>query len=229
MLNDKLRAWFQKPEDRSAFPPPGNSRLRMEGRKVKPPAPEVRTSRGLDQFLANIRDLVGLNILDLAGANQENISFLTDLGHRVYSLDLAKAIEVTFGSEPAGQANAKALQEFLDDNFNYQADTFDGVLLWDSLQYMSPALLNGTLDRLYNAMTPKGSLLAFFNADERAQEVPSYAFRILDPHNISLTPRGMRTPGQTYNNRNIEKAFTKFESVKLFLTKDSLREVVVRR
>ena len=227
-ITDKVRSWFERPGDHDAFPPPGLSSPRME-RKMKPTAPEIRNSRGLEQFVANLRDLMGLNILDLAGANQENISFLTNLGHRVYSMDLPKAIENAFGTEPAGQATARAQQDFLDEHFNYLPDTFDGVLLWDSLQYMSPSLLQGTIDRIHHVTTPKASLLAFFNADERALEVPSYAFRILDPQTVSLTLRGMRVPGQTYNNRNIEKAFGRFDSVKLFLTKDNLREVVVRR
>jgi hypothetical protein len=44
-----------------------------------------------------------------------------------------------------------------------------------------------------------------------------------------LAERGMRASGQVFNNRNLEKLFGRFESVKFFLTKDSLREVIVRR
>ena len=40
--------------------------------------------------------------------------------------------------------------------------------------------------------------------------------------------RGMRTSGQIFNNRSLEKLFGKFESVKFFLTRDNLREVIVR-
>jgi hypothetical protein len=32
-----------------------------------------------------------------------------------------------------------------------------------------------------------------------------------------------------FNNRSLEKLFGKFESVKFFLTRDNLREVIVRR
>ena len=46
---------------------------------------------------------------------------------------------------------------------------------------------------------------------------------------IVLTERGIRPAGQVFNNRNLEKLFGKFESVKFFLTRESLREVIVRR
>ncbi len=102
-------------------------------------------------------------------------------------------------------------------------------MLWDSLQFMSPALLAATVERLYDVMRPKSYLLAFFTASERATEVPSYAFRIVDNKTIHLTERGMRPTGQVFNNRNLEKLFGKFASVKFFLTRENLREIIVRR
>ena len=55
------------------------------------------------------------------------------------------------------------------------------------------------------------------------------AFRIADNKTIVLSERGVRPAGQVFNNRNLEKLFGKFESVKFFLTRESLREVIVRR
>jgi hypothetical protein len=103
------------------------------------------------------------------------------------------------------------------------------VLLWDSLQFLSPALLNAVVERLYDLMKPSACLLAFFTAKEHATEAPSYAFRILDNKTILLSTRGHRPSGQVFNNRNLEKLFGKFDSVKFFLTRESLREVIVRR
>jgi hypothetical protein len=103
------------------------------------------------------------------------------------------------------------------------------VLLWDSLQFMSPALLNATVERLYDVMRPISYLLAFFTATERVSQAPSHAFRIADNKTITLTERGTRPAGQVFNNRNLEKLFGKFESVKFFLTRENLREVIVRR
>ena len=46
---------------------------------------------------------------------------------------------------------------------------------------------------------------------------------------LLIADRGIRSSGQVYNNRNLEKLFGKFESVKFFLTKENLREVIVKR
>lgn len=189
----------------------------------------ARQSRGLEQFFFNIRDVVGLSILDCAGANQENVNFLVDLGHKIYSQDLVRNLDEAFGLDPSEQTNVSRIDYFLRQNFDYPVDTFDGVLLWDSLQFMSPALLNAVVERLYSVMKPNAYLLAFFTAKEHATEVPSYAFRILDNKTIVLTDRGPRPSGQVFNNRNLEKLFGKFDSVKFFLTRESLREVIVRR
>jgi len=186
-------------------------------------------SRGLEQFFFDIRDVVGLSILDLAGANQDNINFLTNLGHKIYSQDIVRSIDEAFGQVPAEQTNAARIEAFLKNNFDYPPDTFDGVLLWDSLQFMGPALLSATVERLSEVMRPKSYLLAFFTANDKVFEVQSYAFRLVDHKTILLTERGMRPSGQVFNNRNLERLFGKFESVKFFLTRESLREVIVRR
>jgi hypothetical protein len=191
--------------------------------------PVSRQSRGLEQFFFNIRDVVGLSILDLSGATQENIDFLTNLGHKLYSQDIMRSMDDAFGPDPAEQTNPSRIDYFLRTNFDYQPDTFDGALLWDSLQFMGPALLNATVERLYEVMRPKSYLLAFFTANERATEVMSHSFRIGDNKTIVLTERGPRPTAQVFNNRNLEKLFGKFESVKFFLTRESLREVIVRR
>jgi hypothetical protein len=190
---------------------------------------QTRQSRGLEQFFFNIRDIVGLSILDCAGANQDNIDFLINLGHKVYSQDLVRNLDDAFGRDPAEQTNPSRIEYFLKQNFEYPPEALDGVLLWDSLQFMSPALLNATVERLYDVMRPKAYLLAFFTATERATQVPSHAFRIADNKTIVLAERDVRNAGQVFNNRNLEKLFGKFESVKFFLTRESLREVIVRR
>jgi hypothetical protein len=200
--------------------------LRKAGKR-EPPA--TRQSRGLEQFFFSIRDVIGLSVLDCAGANQDNIDFLIDLGHKVYTQDLVRSIDEAFGIDLAEQVNASRIEYFLKQNFDYPSSTFDGVLMWDSLQFMSPALLNATVERLYDVMRPNAYLLAFFTAEERAVNVPSYSFRIGDNKTVVVTDRGMRPAGQVFNNRNLERLFGKFESVKFFLTRENLREIIVRR
>jgi hypothetical protein len=238
MLPERLRSFFRKESEpvshgsHSAGPVSSARSSVSSGLSKKSGKKELastRQSRGLEQFFFNIRDVVGLSILDCAGANQDNINFLTNLGHKVYSQDLVRNLDEAFGRDPAEQANPSRIEYFLRQNFDYPPDTLEGVLLWDSLQFMSPALLNATLERLYEVMRPKSYLLAFFTATERATEVPAHSFRIADSKTLMLSERDIRQAGQVFNNRNLEKLFGKFESVKFFLTRESLREVIVRR
>ncbi len=234
MLTDKLRAIFQKSgqpggEDKAQglYRVQGPGSLSRHAQKQA--APEARSSRGLEQFFFNLRGSVGLTILDLAVPNQDNISFLTNLGHKLYTADLIGCLDDAFGQNPADQLNSGRIEYFLRNILDYPPDTFDAVLLWDGLQFMGPALLAATIERLHEIMRPDAYLLAFVTSNEKVTEVPAHTFRIVDNKNILIIERGMRVSGQVFNNRNIEKLFGKFQSVKFFLTRESLREVIVRR
>ena len=191
---------------------------------------ETRPSRGLDQFFGSFRDQTGLSILDLGGAHQENINFITSLGHKFYSEDFLRIFQETFGEDIADQSNPGRIDYFLRRSLEYPDEQFDGVLAWDALEYMEPALLVATADRLLRILKPKGYLLAIFHSAERKQMVPCYSFRIQDLRTLQVSRQGQRNASQQlFNNRSLEKLFQKFESVKFFLARDSLREVIARK
>ena len=195
-------------------------------------AASTRTSNGLDQFFGSIQDERNLSILDFAGASQANVSFITTLGHRIFSNDILHTLDEAFGSEGdfvANQADPRKADYFLRESLDFSESSFDGALVWDTLQFLAPPLLQETVDRLYHVLRPQAALLAFFHAEEKANMVPLYNYRIVESKTLSLTPRGERKPAQYFNNRSLEKLFQKFHSVKFFLTRDHLREVIVRR
>ena len=226
-----LRSIFQR--ESSPGPNPGPWQTPQPSPALRKPLARAtqltRHSRGVEQFFSDIRGVVGLSVLDFAGASQENIDFLTSLGHKIYTQDMVRTLDDAFGANPGDQTNPGRIDYFLKSNFDYPADTFGGALLWDAFQFMGPALLGATVERLYDVMQPKSYILAFFNSNEKAPLVPSYNFRLLDNKTIQLSDRGMRPSGQVFNNRSLERLFGKFESVKFFLTRDSLREVIIRR
>jgi hypothetical protein len=230
-LQEKFRSIFNKGSE-TPVPARAQSNLSPNLAFLKPARkdpPSTRPSRGLEQFFFNLHGQVGLSILDLAGASQQNIDFLTSLGHKVYSANVGYSMEECFGSDPSGQTNPGRIEYFLRSNFDYPPGTFDGVLMWDAMQFMGPALLNATVERLADIMRPKSYLLAFFTVNDKVQEVSSYSFRIQDDKTLMVSDRGVRSTGHVFNNRSLEKLFSKFESVKFFLTRDNLREVIVRR
>ncbi len=194
--------------------------------------PQTRSSHGLEQFFSSIQGQENLSLLDFSGASQANVSFITSLGHKIYSNDVLRTMEEAFGGPGdfvAHQSDPERAARFLHESLDFPDLTFDGALLWDTLQFLAPPLLEEAVDRLHRILRPQSSLLAFFHAEEKTDSAPLYTYRIVESKIMSLTPRGERRPAHYFNNRSLEKLFQKFASVKFFLTRDHLREVIVRR
>jgi hypothetical protein len=190
----------------------------------------TRPSRGLEEFFTYIRGQSGLTILDLGGATQQNVNFITNLGHRLYSEDFLRILRETFGEDggPDQQSNPGQIEYFLRQALDYPEGQFDGVLVWDVLEYLSPALLAAVIERLHKIVRPKSYLLAFFHSDDKLDSVPYYTFRIQEVNALQVAQHGARRPAQLFNNRSLEKLFTQFDSVKFFLTRERLREVIIK-
>jgi SAM-dependent methyltransferase len=203
----------------------------MGGRSVDYGPESTRQSRGLEQVLQSLTEVEGLSILDLGGASQANINYITNLGHRLCAEDVLMSVDALVNHEEyrANPGDPHLIAEFLEQCFDFPDEHFGGALLWDSLQYLPPPLLEAVIQRLHRVMRPSGWLLTFFSADDHAATVPSYSYRIADPKTLLLHPRGARKPAQYFNNRALERLFQGFGSIKFFLTRDSLREVIVRR
>ncbi len=235
MLSDRLKSMWrgQRDEGAVASSKASNPRPSVPSLRHQPPAQaSTRQSRGLEEFFAYIRGQSGLTILDLGGATQQNVSFITDLGHRIYSENFVQILAETFGGEgadgAADQSNPGRIDYFLRQALEYPESHFDGVLIWDVLEYLEPALLSAVVERLRRIVRPKSYMLAFFHSDNKLEAVPCYTFRIQEVNLLQVTQQGGRQPAQLFNNRSLEKLFGGFESVKFFLTRERLREVIVK-
>lgn len=172
-----------------------------------------------------------LSILDMSGASQANISFITGLGHRISSDDIIGTMEQCFrdGDFFESQQTASNAQRFLDQCLTFPDAQFDGALVWDTLQFLTGQVLEQAVAQLLRVMRPGGLILAFFHADEKATKIPLYNYRVQDQKTLLLVPRGGYQRVQYYNNRALERMFERAGSLKFFLTRDHLREVIVRR
>jgi len=189
----------------------------------------TRPSRGLQEFFSYIRGQSGLTILDLGGATQQNVNFITNLGHRLYSEDFLRILNDTFGTDDTvDQSNPGRIEYFLRQALDYPEAHFDGVLVWDVFEYLEPTLLNAVVERMQKIVRPKSYMLAFFHSDDKLTAVPFYNFRIQEVNVLQVGQQGRRRPAQLFNNRSLEKLFGQFESVKLFLTREQLREVIIK-
>ncbi len=189
-----------------------------------------RHSSGFEQFSAMLQSSGNLAILDMSGASQANISFITGFGHRISSDDILGTMEQCFGDDfLENQKVASKAQRFMDQTLTFPDQSFDGALVWDTLQFLATPLLDQVVAQLLRVMRPGGLMLVFFRADERTNRIPTYNYRIEDHRTLFVSPRGGYQTVQFFHNRLLERLFQNAGSVKFFLTRDHLRELIVRR
>ncbi len=141
-----------------------------------------RPSRGLEEFFKYIRDTSGLTILDLGVATQQNVSFITNLGHRLYAADFLQILNETFGlDDTVDQSNPGQIEYFLKQALDYPEGHFDAVLIWDVLEYLAPALLTAVVERLHQIVRPQGLHAGVFSRGRQAGSGPFLYF----PHSAT--------------------------------------------
>jgi hypothetical protein len=191
----------------------------------------ARKSHALEGVSAFLRSHPAGRVLDFGGLNQQNLDYLTGLGHRLYSEDLLLAFDGHFSGDDllASQMDILRLTRFLDETIDRAKGSAQVALLWDTLQFLPAQATEAVLDRLHRVLAPEGVLLAFFHADAPGRSPAPQSCRILDDSHILFRPRPARPAVRGYNPRTIEKCFQHFSSVKFYLSRENLQEVLVRR
>ncbi len=179
-----------------------------------------------------------LCVLDLGSTSANNIRFLTAKGHKNYSEDLLQASldPVILAKNDEGKLVPDD-KKFLDENLTYSSGLFDVVLCWNLPDYMEESLVKPTIDRLWSVMKPGGLLLVFFHTRDAGPDAPCYRFHItgtdmLEMQEVRLAVKGDKQNPRlqrVFNNRNIENLFRDFASIKFFLARDAIREVLLVR
>jgi hypothetical protein len=232
LLAEKFLNLF-RPAGAPALNGSGLAGPRLPQRAVTSRSPQLaaldRTSNGLRQFFENLRSEERLRILDLGGASQANVNFIAVRGHKLYTEDLLTTIHRMDAAARQAPAGDGLVARFLEENLNFGAEHFDGVLVWDTLEFLDDELLAAALGRLQATLKPGGTLLTFFHTSGKGEPVPVYRYEIRDPQTLHLEPRFWRPLPRAFNNRHLERLFGSFNSVKFFLAKDGLREVIVTR
>ena len=191
----------------------------------------TRQSSALDQFFQAFHGQAGLMILDLGVSNQENTDYFNEMGHKLRYDNFVRSLDESFGDGDfyGNQDDEDRIELFQAKVLNFDDDSLDGILVWDSLQYLSPALLEGAVSQMHSILHKGGQLMTVFHSNEKLVEVPSYSYRIQGHNRVKLVARKHRKPAQCFSTRSLEKLFRNFAQVKFFLIQDSLREMIVRK
>jgi hypothetical protein len=207
-----------------------------EPREGAQPQPKIRRrSSGLGEFTRTVRMQDGLCILDLGSTSPANISYLTNLGHKLYTEDL-----LTAAYDPSLRAKrdgGTVLDEarFMRENLAYEGPLFDAVLCWDVPDYLPESLVKPVIDRIAALTKPSGLLLGFFHTRDSGVDAPHYRYHLAGDDVLDLQAAPHRRDGEpvrlqrVFNNRHIENLFRDYGSIKFFLARDNIREVLVVR
>jgi len=193
-------------------------------------APILRRSNGLREFWSGIETAERDGILDLGSASQSNLSFITSRGFKLYAEDLF-CVALRPAPPPNGNGKPQFSEEerFFHENLNYSQGQFTGILCWDIFDFLPEPLIKPIVDNLYHFLKPGGNLLAFFHTGSPGEEVPLCQYRISAGDTLEVTAVTAGKLRRNFNNRAIENLFRQFSSLKFYLSRDKLREVIIVR
>ena len=209
----------------------------------------IRRSSSLGELSRIWQTETPLCILDLGSTSASNIRFFTERSHKIYSEDLLVAsTDPNLATKDEQGNRILDSRRFLTDNLVYPAAHFDVVLCWNLPDYLDESLVRPVMGRLWSVLKPGGMMMAFFHTKDAGPDSPCYRFHIVGKDMLEMQPIVLRREtrrGPTgavhtavsegfrlqrvFNNRHIETLFRDFASIKFFLARDNVREVLVVR
>jgi SAM-dependent methyltransferase len=209
---------------------------------AKPQDRLTRRSSAIAELARLLKAEETICVLDIGATSASNIRFFTERGHKIYSQDLLEAsIDPSLLTRDEQGQQVVDSKAFVEQNLNYPNARFDLVLCWNLPDYMDENLVKPVVARLWSMMKPGGMLLAFFHTREAGPDAPYYRYHLtgtdlLEMHALNAKRDGRKehsakkvTLQRVFNNRHIENLFRDFSSIKFFLSRDNIREVLVVR
>jgi hypothetical protein len=206
------------------------------------PHKSTRRSSGMGEVSRLLNSQEALCVLDMGATSASNIRFFTGKGHKNYSEDLLRSsLDPALRIQDSDGKSIVDSKKFLDENLVYPNALFDVVLCWNLPDYMEENLVKPTIDRLWSVMKPGALLLAFFHTRDAGPDSTCYRYHVTDSDTLEMQEVKFAPPGRpasekqsprlqrVFNNRHIENLFRDFSSIKFFLSRDAIREVLVVR
>lgn len=193
-----------------------------------------RRSTGFQEFMKAVGKEENIWVLDLGPTSPNNIKHITERGHRIYNEDVlseANGDELKVRSTEEGQEGKMVVDvtRYLAENLRHDREKFDAVMAWDIPDYLPEEVVKPTIERIHTIMKPGGILLAFFHTKDAGPDAPYFRYHIGDPQTLEMQRGPTYRLQRVFNNRHIENLFRDYASIKFFLGKDNIREVLVIR
>jgi hypothetical protein len=208
----------------------GSSNRQAVDDEVVPGQKISRRSTGFNEFIKAISREQGLKVLDLGSTSPANITFMTGLGHRFQQGDVLRLANDKSLLVPNGEGGTMIdVERFMRENLDFAREDFDAVMFWDLADFLPESLVSPVIERIHYIMKPTGIMLAFFHTKDTGPDAPFYRYNIVAKDTLELQPvRGFRLQ-RVYQNRQVENLFRDFGSIKFFLGRDNIREMLIVR
>ena len=182
-------------------------------------------TKALAKFLKLLKARENPALIDLGPVVGANVTFFGEqLGCRIRVEDIAADIE-----RHVKEGKLDELPKFFEKRFTQSADSVDGILCWDVMDFLDRAAANALARSLTNILRPDGALLGFFSTAEGRSQV--YTKYIVND-DISLrykTYPAARPRQRSLLNRDIIRMFEGLRVTESFLMKNNVREILFRK
>jgi SAM-dependent methyltransferase len=194
-----------------------------------------RHSRGWIEVRTYLQQAQSLRVLDFGSTSPVNINYLTTLGHSVYMANVVEDATRPEWLKPAKLFDPKDaepefdIDRFIATNLDFSGRDFDVILLWDTANFLPPEMVPALFARLRKVLRPDGKLLAFFHGRLIGPETAFSRFQLGDGDSLLALDSGNFPVRQVYQTRQVEQLLEGYSSVRFFLGKDNVREVIAIR
>jgi hypothetical protein len=214
------RSWF------SLFGGRRTPEVERTGTSLSSSAQELSyPTKALGKFLKLLQAREAPVLIDLGPVVGSNVTFFGEqLACRIRVEDVAADID-----RHVKAGKVAELPKFFESRFPLPAESVDGILCWDTIDFLDRPSASALARSLTRLLRPEGALLGFFStADGRAQVYTKYV--VVDQSNLRYrTYPAAGSRQRSLLNRDIIKLFEGLRVTDSFLMKNNLREILFRK
>jgi len=169
-------------------------------------------------------------ILDLGALIGSNVEYFFNLGVKVHVEDLVGSYQNhRYWNLVEGQMLFDE-PRFLEENLMYPASTFDGVIVWDLLNFIEPKFARSFVQRITLMTKLGGGVLAFVHTQNPQGPTPINKYRLVDDSSLEYIPSEASLEfKKTYQTRDITQLFVDYPGMKFHLLKHNILEVLLKK
>lgn len=185
------------------------------------PEPVNYTSNVLRLFVEGLDRRQEAQMLDVGLVCNDNINFLAKRVKRLYVCDMFLRLD---------RYRRKALPiSMIWQHLDYPAKSFDGVLLWDLVNYLKDKEVRRLVDLCHNMVRPGGMVMVVVLGEQAISPVVN-CFVIADHFRLYLHPQPhIDLPFYIRQNREVLALLAPFSPVKSFIYRNGIREFLFQR